>query len=262
MELNLSKEGHTMTDMTGSNKGWKEFVYAKAMPYECDGLSKDGARVKCKVLANEKVQFKVKKSIELTSKKGNLGYKVVCAMRSYFSAAEPLSHAGAFYRFMAICHLSPANGRYVVKNLKVDGEIVNRKEGPLHEYLAAFVEDAINDSIYDASIDFEGKEDLVRLTGIFSGCKVATPVKTLVKADFPGNRLFDIRVDGSSKKYALKKLNGGKAGIGTDNQLIAFDLSNLSNYLDKDGFHTDKDGIEVLPLSQENLDTFKSKYCQ
>lgn len=246
----------------GSNKDWKLFIYSKDAPVESDGISRDGNAVKCKILAGDKVQFKVKKVSELTSKKGNVEYKFVCAMRNFFSADEPLAHVGAFYRAMAITNLSPSSGRYIVKHLRVDGDVIDRKKSGLFEYLYGFMEDALNYCVYDEESSFEGKDLLIRLPGIFQGCKIATPVAMLVKPEFTGSRLFDVFVDGSTKKYALKRLKNGKAGIGTDNQLIAFDLSNLSNYLDKDGFHTDKDGIEVLPLSQENLDTFKRKYCQ
>ena len=249
------------TNAAKAESGWRMFIYARSMPIECDGVAKDGSLVRCKVKAGEKVQFKIKKIFELTSKKGSLGYKVVCSLRNYYSSEEPLSHAGAFYRIMAITKLSPASGRYIVKFLRVDGDVINRKENELAEYLFGFMEDAINDSIYTPEINFEGKDLLIKLPGIFSGCKLATPVENMITGEFPGATLFYIRVNGSEKKFALKKLKDGKAGIATNSELLAFNVTDLPGMMDQEGFHTDKGNVHVLALTKENLETFKSMYC-
>ena len=254
---------------SAGNNGWKLYLYAKDSPRNCEVVSRDtGETISVGIKAGSKVQFKLKKaSISENSNANVVEFKFVCSLRSFYSQEEPLAQSPAFYRALAIARFSPANGRYIVGRIKLDGEPLFRKGGgELVEYFYNFIGDCINDAVYDENTKFEGSEVLMRIPSNYKHGTTASQFSDIT-SDLPGMKLFDLNVDGGKDRISFKKLKDDRAGFVTNDFIYAFDVKHVGHFVDKQdhSFHTNR-GDKEHPLvkrvkNETELARFVKEFC-
>ena len=270
-----------MTNITTSgatkafHNDWKGYIYKMDMPVSTEVEDQYGEPVSAKIFAGELVQFKVKKVSECNMRPGApvQEYKFISVMRNFCSKEHPINHSSAVYRIMAIGAFSPSTGRYAITKMMAGGERLDRTSDELTEHLFKFVDDAVNDYIYDDTKGFDGMEMLFKLPSVFRRGTTAVPSDLKPKAveeeaeqkkhKLSGPKLFDVTVDGSTAKYPVYKLKRkGFAGIDMGTKLLAFETKDVSTFIDTAGFHTNRaDEKHVLDI-RANDEIGYSKFCE
>lgn len=251
---------------------WNMYLYEKDMPVTTEVEGRTGGHVEVRIQGGEKVLFAVTRvSLGFVSKDDVQTFKVVWKLMNYCSKAETLSHSSAAYRGLSFSVFDPLTAKYRVTGSKLDGEYV-RGEQDLVEYFNSFVEDAINNYIYDETKSFDGEELLIKVPSMFVPGTTAVPttpkeiVKKVTADDLKGIKLCEVHVDGSQEKYPVKRLrNMDMLGIITPDKLIAFSQFDLKTFINGDGFHSNVDrGSKTLDIRSncvENFKNFKELYC-
>lgn len=279
-DLNNSTINSNIAVGNNSNNGvvgeWKEFVYENNFPVSTENNDrKDSEKlVTCKVLAGETIQFKIKNVTEILGK--NLEYRFVSVLRNFFSAEKPLNHTAAFYRVMAVTRFTVDTGRYTVTHIKVDGETLYKGDHGLatneSRYLYSFLEEAINDSVYDKTVTFKDKEELLMLPHLYkcNSSVLKTPNKSIneseaskKKYELRGVKMFETRVDNSKEKFPVVKLKKDHwAGLVTDKLIVAFSLDDFAKVFDKSGvLQTNSPCVEKTSLNEHSFVEFVKEYC-
>ena len=258
-------------------KDFKLYKYEKDFPLTCEAPDKKGRYIETRVFAGEKVLFAVKKVLEAEGKNNLQAWKFVWRLRNFCSQVEQISHPSSIYRGLAFAVFSTSNGRYTVTGLRVNGEKVSASAGELAEYLWSFIEDGINDFVYDNASNFEGKDTLVKIPTLYVKGTTAKEARPLTpeeaKAEaaskksrvLTGIKLLETVVDGGTTKYPLIKLPLKMVGISTPTKLVAFPLEDICLYVDAAGLHTDRKVsgkvIHVMENTAENFEFFCESYC-
>jgi len=265
---NVFNSSNSNIAASAASNGWKMYLYEKDSPRNCEVVSRDtGEMVSVGIKAGSKVQFKLKKaSLVENQHSGVAEFRFVCSIRSFYSQDEPLAQSPAFYRALAIARFSPANGRYVVGRIKLDGEPLFRKGGgELVEYCYNFLSDCINDAVYDKDAKFEGVDILMRIPGVYKHGTTASAFGT-VNAELPGAKLFELRVDASKEKVPFKKLKDDKVGFMTEDYIYAFKAEDVGHFVDATGFRTNKSDAEHELVKRvkntTELERFVKEFCK
>lgn len=252
---------------------WHMYLYGKDMPVDTEVQDRSGSHIRSKIFGGEKVLFGVTRVLEGFTKRGAApSFKFVWKMMNYCSRAERIKHTSAVYRGLSFGVFNPITAKYHITGTKLDGEYVNGDK-ELVEYFTAFIDDAINNYIYDKEKTFDGSELLVTVPSMFKAGNTAQPttpkevVKKAIPDDLDGVKIFEVSVDGSKKKYPVKRMrNMNMLGIVTEDKLIAFSLYDLGTFVDDKGFHTNVDHtgktLDVRSNSMENFKAFKEIYCE
>lgn len=252
---------------------WHMYLYAKDAPVTTEVQDRLGSHVEVRLLGGEKVLFGINRvSLGFVTKDAVQTFKFVWKMMNYCSKEETLSHSSALYRGLSFGVFDPLTAKYRITGTKLNGEYLDGDK-ELVEYFNSFIEDAVNNYIYDDSKAFEGSELLVKIPNMFVPGTTAvktTPKEVIKKAtsnDLVGIKLFEVRVDGSKEKYPVKRLkNMDMLGIVTPEKLIAFSQYDLKTYIDQNGFHSNVNHsgktLDIRSNSMENFKSFKEIYCE
>ena len=172
---------------------WAMYLYGKDAPMSCVVYDYNDEECTTKLCAGEKVLFNLKKVSEKYTPRGlPQQFKFVWKLKNYCSSDERIGHSAAFYRGLSFGVFSPTTGRYGLLGTKVDGTIVDRNNGELSEYMLSFVEDAINNFVYDNE-DFEGSELLLRIPSVYKRGSIAVPTKAITKEEIQAKKLENLR---------------------------------------------------------------------